>query len=784
MANPNFHEVLLGSRINDRSLVDEIFENIYIPQVQRARRGADPLTGPIVETTAEIAQLSRALLTNVDLAGMFINGQTLLWRNPVVWFRAVSESTKAFVRTPWVYANKNHRFMDEGSELGGIIMPTEYMFTQTGIASVPTRLPLFGPAFKAFQRSFEWFIIIGQTEMYKATRTKVFKGRVKPNEFIPLESDEARNALIDLNKAIRKELGTESHAILGIRPTQRTIEALTAFAARFMRANMGLIALAVRPTRGADSIEAKRALMQMLAGVTSMTTGIHYVQTGRPPNFHDPYAADWFQFPVGRTYFNLMGPLYGYFRTMARISLALIEGDTAKAWKEATNFLKSRAGVPIRAMGITVDIMATGEYRTFEGEEISGIGGVPALLSEFGEPISVGGVIEAIQEGRYEAIAAEVFGLQGRASPNAQMDILFQEAMNDPQHELYRRRVRLGLTERGKTWYDADPLEQKFMEEEFSTIAEDIVRTGRGPYGDASREWDEQDARYIIEQTELASQLHEPVSPEDLEKGVRPVDGIEYQKQLEDIQKRRWAEHEKTIRDYELFQEEPEADDRFEQAMFDYHKVFELSKGTGDTILWGIFDELMEKFEDDHAPEELEYVLSVSGLNNDTTAMQLRKDKRALREVWDWQEELVKDEKELLPEQRLAYEQYKNMSITAQRMANPAVRRIQTWVSNMTSDWLMKRDQAGDAQAGYLEQKLVHWGYETSPVTGKGIEEMRSIIERMGYDQNPQALELRDPRRARPDLYPELFGQQAAPSIPNESIEDDAQWLQRLRSGR
>ena len=121
------------------------------------------------------------------------------------------------------------------------------------------------------------------------------------------------------------------------------------------------------------------------------------------------------------------------------------------------------------------------------------------------------------------------------------------------------------------------------------------------------------------------------------------------------------------------------------------------------------------------------------------------------------------------------------MSITAQRMANPAVRRTQTWVSLMTSDWLMKRDQAGDAQAGYLEQKLVHWGYETSPVTGKGIEEMRSIIERMGYDQNPQALELRDPRQARPDLYPR---QQAAPSTPTEPIEDDAQWLQRLRSGR
>ena len=775
MANPNLHEYFLGGRINDRALIDEIIANIDIPQVQRSRRGVAPFGDPITEFGAEVAQISRALLTNADLAGMFINGQTLLWRNTAAWFTAVRESTKALVRTPWAYVEKNIQFMDEGGDLGGIIVPTEYMFTQTGLASYPTRLPLFGPAFKAFQRAFEWFIVIGQTEMYKATRTKVFKGKVRPGEFIPLESDEARNALIDLNKAIRKELGTESHAILGIRPTQRTLESLTAFAARFMRANIGLISLALRPTRGADSIEAKRALMSMLAGVTAMTTGIHYVQTGRPPNFHDPYAADWFQFPIGKTYFNLMGPLYSYFRTVARISEALIEGDEAKAYEQAENFLQGRAGIPIRAMGITREMMVTGEYRTFEGEEITGVGDIPTLLAEFAEPIAVGGVTEAIKEGRYEAIAGEVFGLQGRATPNAQMDILFQQAMNDPQHELYRRRARMGLTERGKTWYDADPYEKKLMEEEFPTIAEDIVRTGRGPYGDASREWEEQDGRYITQQIELANQLHKPVSPEDLEKGVRPVDGIEYRDRLEGIQKRRWTEHEKTIRDYELFQEEPEADDRFEQAMFDYHKVFELSQGAGDTILWGIFDELMEKFEDDHAPEELEYVLSVSGLNNDDTAMQLRKDKRALREVWDWQEELVKNTEALLPEQRFAYEQYRNMSITGQKQVRSGVLSLLQYVNGRTKAWLLKREQEGDATAGHLEQKLVYWGYESAPVTEAGIELLKDLNDRMGYGPMVQNPELR-----RPEIYRGQNDTLAA----NEPVEDDAQWLQRLRSGR
>ena len=784
MANPNFNEFILNGRINDRSLVDEIFENIDIPQVQRARLSAGkqaPLTGTGVRIGAEVAQVSRALLTNADLAGMFINGQTLLYRNTAAWFTAVFESTKALVRDPWVYVGKNRPFFDEGTELGHIIRPTEYMFTQTGIASIPTRLPLFGPAFRAFQRAFEWFIIVGQTEMFKATRTKVFKGRVRPNEFIPLESDDAREALIDLGKAIRKELGTESHAILGIRPTQRTLESITAFAARFMRANIGLISLALRPTRGADSLEAKRALMQMMAGVTSMTAGIHLVQTGRPPNFTDPYAADWFQFPIGKTYYNLMGPLYSYFRTIARISDAMIEGDEVKALKEAKNFLEGRAGIPIRAMGITAHMMATGKYRTFEGEEVSGISDAPTLLAEFAEPISVGGVMEAIEEGRYEAVAAEVFGLQGRATPNAQMDILFQQAINDPQNELYRRRVEMGLTERGKTWYDADPKERKFMEEEFSTIAEDIVQASRGPYGEASREWEKQDAIYIQQQIDLAARLHKPVSPEDLAAGLAPVDGIEYRARLQDIQKNRWVEHDKTIRDYELFQEEPEADDRFEQAMFDYHKVFELSKGPGGTILWGIFDELMEKYEDDHPPEELEYVLSVSGLNNDTTATQLRNDKRALREVWDWQEELLK---EVRPDMLVAYEQYRNMSVTAQRMVNPAIKQVQKFISYRTSHWLETRDKEGDPQAGYLEQKLVYWGYETAPVTQKGIETLEGIIDDMGYDQNPKALELRDPRRTRQDLYPALSQEEPPAPSAAEPMTEDAQWLQRLRSAR
>jgi hypothetical protein len=161
------------------------------------------------------------------------------------------------------------------------------------------------------------------------------------------------------------------------------------------------------------------------------------VETGRPPNLTDPYAPDWFQVPFGKTYFNFFGPLYSYFRTIARMSQATIEGDPAKALTQGRNFLNSRAGIPFRAMGITTEMMVNGEATTFEGDKINLSGkGIMHAATEFGAPIAPTSIAEAIKDGRYESIATEVFGLTGRASPFSQMDILFQQHINDPKHAM------------------------------------------------------------------------------------------------------------------------------------------------------------------------------------------------------------------------------------------------------------------------------------------------------------------------------------------------------------
>mgnify|MGYP005825690393 FL=1 len=113
--------------------------------------------------------------------------------------------------------------------------------------------------------------------------------------------------LVSLGTAIRKGVGTESFAILGVRPTQKTIESLMLFAPRFTRAFSGLLAQSL--TGGPGGAEARKAVGSLLAGGTSLLVGIHYLRHNKMPNVDDPFAPDWMQTPQGRSYFNPYGPL-------------------------------------------------------------------------------------------------------------------------------------------------------------------------------------------------------------------------------------------------------------------------------------------------------------------------------------------------------------------------------------------------------------------------------------------------------------------------------------------
>jgi len=750
-AGPGFFDAVLYGKIGDAALIENIKKYVHIPEIQNSRSGSRPLDGIFGRRLKDVSQMARSLMTNVDFAAMGIQGNLLIFRDFESWLTAVAVSTEAFIRKPEAYLTKNRAIIEEGMSIGAIIRPTEFLFGRTGISSLPTRIPIAGRAFSAFSRSFEYFIMVGQTELYKVTKGRLTnrplmtrpggvgaRGLIPDRQLIgdiPINQSGARQEMIDVGKAIRRQLGTEDYALLGIRPTQQTFEALTLFAGRFMRANIGLIGMAMRGPRSAGSWEARRALAQMLAGATAMTTGIHYAQTGRPPNFTDPYAADWFQFPIGRTYYNMFGPLYPYFRTMARIALSTKEGDSAKALKQAKQFMQSKAALPLRAIGITADLMAFGESRTFEGDKIdlTSVGGIATGLSEFGVPIAPQGMAEAAKDGRHEAIVAEVLGLTGRASPYSQMDILFQRYINDPNNPMSTERED-HRREPGGPYRDASPAEKDYMKEMHPDLWKREVESSSGDYGEARREWEDAKGIAIGKEIHFGNRLHNPGHTEGM------IDGIEFREQFATIQQEYWTKLKATNARLGLFEEETDINDidnPHDKAMYEWTQMYETSQirdsVTGELtgeLDWEQVEDLKEEFESRTPEHLLEYIYDNTGLSHSKIGRELVHDRRELRPYWDKRDEIIAS---LSPQQQQNYEEWQAMTEEQRRQTKaPRYMRARRIVNKLLSLWLYDESEKGNTKAGYWEEKLVKWGYVTDPITDRGNDMRRELNKKMG----------------------------------------------------
>jgi hypothetical protein len=545
---PGYGELRLPSgRIAPSELIEDIRKFIDLPEFSTG-------VGRFSNGMLEVTRLVRTTLTNVDLAAGFIQGQVLFYRNNPAWWVAQAQALTSMVSDPYAYVNKNFALLDEGIRVGAISIPTEFLFATTGISSIPTRVPVAGAVMKSFNRAFEWFILVGQAEHYKTTRKGVLKrslqtkqrelppvvrgGRVieSPGEIFSPQAipepgaelpTEALEALTSLGAAIRNEVGTESYAILGVRPTQRTIEQLAFFAARFFRAHLGTLTRAStgtaqmltlgKPSPG--EAESMKALASLIIGGLSLTIGVMWLKERRLPNLTDPFAPDWLSVPIGRTYFNFFGPFYPYFRTLARMSVYFLQGKPSKAADELKRFLQSKAGIPYRVIDIMGQFQYAGKAQTFDGEVLEKTpGGIAqGLIGEMMVPISIQEALQAVPEGRYWAAIGEIFGLVGRGSPYAQMDIEF--------------RKQTGLNPEGLGYRFAERWQIDAMEEKFPKIADMILRRGRGVYGEAARLWEEIDIKHYAEEIALAEDFlereragsHTPDTLAEFREGYREI---------------------------------------------------------------------------------------------------------------------------------------------------------------------------------------------------------------------------------------------------------------------
>ena len=621
---------------------------------------------------------------------------------------------------------------------------------------------------------------------------------------MPIATDEARDAMVEYGRVIRNLMGTEDNAILGIRPTQQAIESTVAFASRFMRANIGLIGAAMRPGVSKQSLAAKQAMMHLLAGGIGITNAIHYQQTGRPANMTDPFAPDWMQFTMPgkrigissqKTYFNTFGPLYTYFRTIARVSNIMADTqDVGKATQEITNFLNSRAGLPIRAMQLG---LAAGDARTFEGEEIF-TGASPEeifrsmglALGEFTVPIGVSGIADAIGDGRWEGTVTEVFGLTGRASPYSQMDIMFQRLISDPNNPMHMLRLEEGRETTG-AYRDASPSEKEWMEDQFGDLHERMVQGARGPYGDAGREWADLETTAMVGTPEqqgnggmmgLSDKFYQPVqnwaTPEQIESGdARPIDGAEYRRRLTEIMNERWIAHQAVADVYDLFQDERDIPtDPHERALYDYRELFKAHTDPNtQRINWNMLDEALEDFEAGLSSEIKKYIHNNTGLNRDKTARALFDDKKILREYWDKKDKIAAT---MPPEFQDVHKTWRAMSdMEREKFVNtPQVNTAMEHINRQTKIWLVEMHEAGDSRAEEFEKKLVKWGYETTPVTPAGQKLQRELLRKLGTEDQ---MKLPFER-----TVPDMPGQPAASPAVDDSGVSTPRWLQQVGSGR
>ncbi|MDZ4231364.1 MAG: hypothetical protein U1C52_01065, partial [Patescibacteria group bacterium] len=427
VALPNLYEMRLpNGRIAPASLVEDVSKFIELPEMPRATEASARLIN-------DISQMVRTTLTNVDMAAGYIQGQALFYRNNIAWWKSQAVSIVSLIDDPYAWVAKNFDIIDEVVRVGAISRPVEFLFAEQGLASIPTKIPVIGSVLKVTNRAFGWFITAGQTELYKVAK----------------QTGMGMDDLVSLGSAIRKELGTESYTIMGIRPTQQTFEALSLFAARFFRANVGLMGQVF--TGGPGGAEARRAIGALLAGGTTVTLAINWAQDKKLPNLTDPFAPDWMSFRIGKTYFNTFGPFYTYFRTIARMSVSIAEGNPSKAASEEVRFLRSKGSLPFRAVDIAGQFAYYGSARTFEGALIKPTpGGIAAgILSEFITPIGPEEVVKGIAEGRPES-ALGMIGLTGRASPYAQMFMNYRQkyGRSFPSQELRKLDISIGSAPR------------------------------------------------------------------------------------------------------------------------------------------------------------------------------------------------------------------------------------------------------------------------------------------------------------------------------------------------
>lgn len=192
---------------------------------------------------------------SLDWAAPFLQGQVMMFTHPARWAKAATESIKAFGNKDTLarYAEnpENLSAVRELAQLGVKVNELQDFMLAEGAGKKIGNLP----GFRHSKQSFETFLGVAQTELWKAYR------EVTPKEQLPALAETLQNML--------------SHGRMeeaGLSPGRALLERTLLLAPSYLRGSVGLVSSIAQ--RGASGSVARRAIGSYVLGGAALYYGL------------------------------------------------------------------------------------------------------------------------------------------------------------------------------------------------------------------------------------------------------------------------------------------------------------------------------------------------------------------------------------------------------------------------------------------------------------------------------------------------------------------------------
>ena len=586
---------------------------------------------------ANISGTGRLLIATMDFSAPFIQGLSVLGRNPLAWARGVGKQFEFFAKPqnlmkylddPAVRAISSERWFYGGSrssfEFFEALKPV-----QVGVGKIP-KVGEIGQrviyqTYGRAEAAFTGFGEVARNEMWKALRSKAIKNGV---------FDDA--AAREIARTIDRMTGVMSVESLAIGRTQSEFEnAFVFFAPRYTRAGLSYVADVMKG--GIAGAEARKSLGALMASGMAMYYGVT-TALGQKPNL-DINSSRFMTVKIGDDYVGIGGILYGLGRLTANVVGTAIEEpvDFLSLSRFDNPFIKFMFSRTAPLTGLTVG--AALEQKNYFGEPLESIGDWGKFFAEKVLPIAAQRAILEPEHRAPSLFISEVMG--GRTFPKSAWELQEDEREVVAQREFGAPYEQLDLLKRKQV--DQFPEVTRFQEE----IDKRTTQRGKAlsvAFLERGRDLD--DARFMhksnIEQLQRAYDAG-VINGYEFKEGVTEAN-VGYGATYEHInQNTRYTEVVAKL-------EEPRDVSRQYRWELAYDELMEATTSNRFEDIYGIFDftaynnfleDLRIKYGDDDYNQALE-------MRNEKYAeyppmfQELQRAKQVLKSYWQVQEEAIK----------------------------------------------------------------------------------------------------------------------------------------------